>query len=219
MLKMENITVRNTLVNLNLEIKEGEFAIIIGENGAGKTTLFDTISGAVKPTRGSIWIAGENITEKSQYARSALIANVFQDPKVGTVGSMSIRENLNMALMRGKKRDLQNCCSENRDLIFQKKLGELEMNLEKRLDDKVEQLSGGQRQALSITMALLADSKILLLDEITAALDSVNSEKIMKIVNEKCINSQKTCLMITHNQDQMRKFGNNILILKNGKIY
>ena len=219
MLKMENITVRNTLINLNLEVKEGEFIVIVGENGAGKTTLFNTISGIIQPTRGSIFIADQNVTTKSQNLRSSLVANVFQDPKVGTIGNMSIRENLNMALMRGKKRGLQNCCSENRDQLFKEKLSELGINLEKRLDDRVNQLSGGQRQALSITMALLADSKILLLDEITAALDSVNSEKIMKIVNEKCIKAKKTCLMITHNQDQMQKFGNRVLTLKNGKFY
>lgn len=214
MLKMRNITVRNVLIDFNLDVAEGEFIIITGENGAGKTTLLNTISGNVLPKNGQIFIDGEDVTRKPQYARTKLIASVAQDPKVGTVANMSIRDNMNSAYMRGKTRSFKSSCSMDRDVFFKERLKELEMGLENRLDDLVGDLSGGQRQALSVIMAFLADFKILLLDEITAALNSTNSEKIMNLVNQKCRAMRKTCLMITHNQDQIKKFGDRVLVVE-----
>lgn len=213
---MSGISVRNILNRLNLKVKKGEFVILIGDNGAGKTTLFNTIAGNIRPDSGNVFIDGEDVTNKSAYKRAALIANVFQDPKMGTVGGMTIRENLNISLMRGKNRNLYTSCSEERDEIFKEKLSELNIGLERRLDDYVNQLSGGQRQALSIEMALLAESKIILLDEITAALDTTNSQKILEIVIQKC--KGKTCLMITHNRDHLKQIHTRIVTLKNGQI-
>ncbi len=217
MLNLKNIYVRNVLVDLNLTVNEGEFVLVIGENGAGKTTLFNTISGSVAPSGGSIFIAGKNVTNEPQYLRAKLVANVFQDPKVGTVANMSVRDNLNMAYMRGRKRTLlAPSCSKKRDDFFREKL--VEIGLENRLDSLAGELSGGQRQALSIIMALMTDSKIVLLDEITAALDSENSKKVLQII-DKCVYKQKkTCLMITHNKDQINQLGDRTLILKNGKL-
>lgn len=214
MLKMRNITVRNVLTNFNLDVAKGEFVIVTGENGAGKTTLLNTISGNVLPKNGQIFIDGEDVTRKPQYVRTKLIASVAQDPKVGTVANMSIRDNMNSAYMRGKTRDFKSSCSSVRDEFFKERLKELEMGLENRLDDLVGELSGGQRQALSVIMAFLTDSKILLLDEITAALNSTNSEKIMNLVNQKCRTMRKTCLMITHNQEQMKNFGDRVLVVE-----
>ena len=216
---MKNIYVRNVLVNLDLTMEKGEFLLVLGDNGAGKTTLFNTISGAIQPSQGSIFIDSEDVTDKTQFQRANLVANVFQDPKVGTVSKMTLRENMNLAYMRGKKRALSACCSEERDELFREKLSELKMGLEDRLDSYAGELSGGQRQALSIAMAFLTDSKILLLDEITAALDRVNSEKIMNIVYKKCQRTCKTCLMITHSPRIIEQFENNVAVLENGKIF
>lgn len=198
MLKMKNIYVRTVLVDLNLTMEKGEFLLVLGDNGAGKTTLFNTISGVVQPPQGSIFIDSEDVTNKTQSQRANLIANVFQDPRVGTISNMTLRENMNLAYMRGKKRTLSACCSEERDELFREKLREYEMGLEDRLDSYAGALSGGQRQALSIAMVFLTDSKILLLDEITAALDRTNSEKIIDIVYQKSQQTSKTCLMITY---------------------
>lgn len=219
MLRMKNIQVRTVLVDLNLTVEKGEFLMVLGDNGAGKTTLFNTISGAIQPSQGSIFIDSEDVTDKTQFQRANLISNVFQDPRVGTVSNMTLRENMNLTYMRGKKRTLSACCSEERDELFRKKLIELEMGLEDRLDSYAGELSGGQRQALSIAMVFLTDSKILLLDEITAALDRTNSEKIMDIVYKKSQQTRKTCLMITHSPQIIRKFENNIAILEQGKIH
>lgn len=205
------------MINLNLTVNEGEFVLVIGENGAGKTTLFNTICGSINPSDGAIFIAGKNVTNEPQYLRAKLIANVFQDPKVGTIANMSVRDNLNMAYMRGKSRKLQAMSySKELDDFFNNKLKEI--GLENRLDDFAGELSGGQRQALSIIMALITDSKIVLLDEITAALDSENSKKILQIINECVYKQRKTCLMITHDKDHINQLGDRTLILKNGRL-
>lgn len=217
MLKMKNICVRNVLNDLNLTVNEGEFVLVVGENGAGKTTLFNTISGNVQPSKGQILIAGEDVTNVPQYRRAGLIANVFQDPKVGTIANMSIRDNLNMACLRGKNRKLCFSCSSARDDFFRTKLREIDLG--GRLDAYAGELSGGQRQALSIVMALLTDSKLLLLDEVTAALDSANAEKVLKIIDENVYKQRKTCLMITHNKDHIDRLGDRILKLQNGKVW
>lgn len=218
MLTIESICVRNVLINLNLTIQEGEFVLIVGENGAGKTTLFNTISGNIFPSSGRIFISGKDVTTEPQYIRAAYVANVFQDPKIGTIGNMSIRDNLNIAYMRGKNRTLKPSCLEERDDFFKNRLRELNIGLENRLDDRAGELSGGQRQALSVIMALISDSKILLLDEITAALDSENSEKILEIIDKNIYKRNKTCLMITHNKDHIGRLGDKVLILQNGRL-
>ena len=103
MLRMKNIYVREVLVDLNLTVEKGEFLMVLGDNGAGKTTLFNTISGAIQPFQGSIFVDYEDVTNKTQFQRANLIANVFQDPKVGTISNMTLRENMNLAYMRGRK--------------------------------------------------------------------------------------------------------------------
>lgn len=214
-----NICVRNVLKNLDLEIEEGEFVLVIGENGAEKTTLFNVISGSIKPSRGSIFLDGKDVTTQDMCERAMVVANVFQDPKVGTIASMSIRDNLGMAYMRGRKRSVigGGSSSKERDEIFRRELGEI--GLDSRLDDLCGELSGGQRQALSVVMALMSNSKIILLDEITAALDSANSEKVLGMIERKVLGKRKTCLMITHNMSHLRQFeSGRRLGLKDGKL-
>jgi putative ABC transport system ATP-binding protein len=218
MLEMKNITVRNVLKNLNLTVNKNEFVLIVGENGAGKTTLFNTISGYTKPKSGKIMIDNIEVTSMPQYSRASFISNVFQDPKLGTIGEMTIRENLNMSYMRGKSRKFAMSSSRDRDSLYVEKLKILNMNLENRLNDRVENLSGGQRQALSIIMSIIADSKLLLLDEITAALDHKSSENILGVIDKTIRREKITCIMITHNLKHLGKFGDKIFILQNGNL-
>jgi putative ABC transport system ATP-binding protein len=131
---------------------------------------------------------------------------------------MTLRENLNIAYTRGKRRTFFLSNSRTRDDLYKEKLKFLDMGLENRLDDEVGRLSGGQRQALSIVMSTIADSKILLLDEITAALDSKTSKNILNIVGEITRREKKTCLMITHNADHAASLGSKLFLLKNGKL-
>ncbi|MDR1334559.1 MAG: ATP-binding cassette domain-containing protein [Holosporaceae bacterium] len=213
---MKNITVKNVLVNLNLIVNKNEFVLVVGENGAGKTTLFNTISGIRKPDDGNVYIDGQDVTPMPSHVRATLVSNVFQDPKLGTIGKMTIRENLCMAYLRGKPRKLILDNSRQRDDLYREKLQILNMNLENRLDDYVGELSGGQRQALSIIMSIISDSKLLLLDEVTAALDRKSSENILDIIQKTIRQEKRTCLMITHDAKHLDQLGDRALVLQNG---
>jgi putative ABC transport system ATP-binding protein len=224
MLKLQDINVtlgkgtaleRDVLKSLSLEVSEGEFVVIIGGNGAGKSTLFNVISGALKQDDGSIFIDNK---KQSDGIRASLVSKVIQDPKVGTIESMTILENMAFAFKRGESRGLKFFSNQNRIELFKEKLSMLSMGLENRLDDLVSSLSGGQRQALSLIMAVLQESRILLLDEITAALDPSTSDIVMNLTDKIVRNQKKTCIMITHDMSQAIRYGDRLLLLKNGRF-
>lgn len=197
MLKLENICYKNILRNINLEVQNGEFIYVTGDNGAGKTTLFNIISGILKPTSGSVLINNRDISEMSLRERTGLIANVLQDPRQDTIAEMTIFENMNIAYKRGKRR-LCTIATTRLRALFKKKLAILNMGLEDRLDEYAGNLSGGQRQALSLIMATLADYEVLLLDEITASLDQKTSALVMAIAQNIAKQDNKACLAILH---------------------
>lgn len=199
MLRLENICYKNILCNINLVVQNGEFAIITGDNGAGKTTLFNIIAGIKKPTKGRVLINGQDANCMSLKERTRLIANVLQDPRQGTIAEMTIFENLNTALKRGQRRFVTVAKRELRD-FFKEKLSILQMGLENRLDEYAGNLSGGQRQALSLIMATIVNYEILLLDEITASLDKKTSVLVMNIAQNIAKNDNKACLAITHDE-------------------
>ncbi|MDR3144560.1 MAG: ATP-binding cassette domain-containing protein [Puniceicoccales bacterium] len=224
MLQLQNINVsvcegaapsRVILRDINLHVHAGEFAVIVGGNGAGKSTLFNAIGGAIIPTAGDIIIGGENVTKLPQHKRSRYVARVVQDTASGTMSTMTVFENLSFAFMRGKRRKMLPYGTSARLKLFSKKLENIAMGLEKRMHDTVEKLSGGQRQIISLLMATLSPSKILLLDEITASLDPKVSDLTMKIANEMIERESRTTLMVTHNMSHAAGCGNRLLLLKN----
>ena len=227
MLSIENVDLslgnntkleRKILNDFNFNIKEGEFVVVIGGNGAGKSTFFNIISGALKPDSGKIVISGEDVTNKSQEYRSKYVSKVMQDPKMGSIENMTIFENMAFAYKRGQKRGFELFQSSNRIELFRDKLSILNIGLENRMDEFVSNLSGGQRQALSIAMAMLQDSKLLLLDEITAAIDPPGSDNIMSITNDIIRAQSRTSIMITHDMKHAIKYGDRLLLLKKGKF-
>jgi putative ABC transport system ATP-binding protein len=218
MLNLRNICLKPVLNHLDLDLKKGEFVVVIGANGAGKSTLLNIISGNITPTHGQIILDGQDVTNVPASKRSIAIAKVSQDPKVGTMTNMTIYENLAFAMLRGKRRGLGFFSRRSYKKLFKSKLEMLNMGLENRLNELVANLSGGQRQALSLIMALLADSKVLLLDEITAALDPNTAENIMRIAAQIVRAEQRTTIMITHNMKHALEYGDRTILLANGKF-
>lgn len=204
--------------DLDLKIVEGELTAIIGVNGSGKSTLFNVICGKISPQSGQVFIDTHNIKTLSDVHKSRLIAKVEQDPKVGTIENMTLLENLAFAYKRGQSRKLSLFSNAKRIALFKEKLAILNMGLENRLNEPVKHLSGGQRQALSLIMCLLKDSKILLLDEMTAALDPASSQSIMELTSRLVKEHKQTCIMITHDMKQAIEFADRILLLKNGSF-
>lgn len=205
--------------HLNLTVKTGDFITILGGNGAGKSTLFNAITGQLQITQGEVTIFGEKVTQETEEERARLIARVFQDPKNGTAPRMTVMENLLLATKRGKKRSLFKMreIKQHRELFYQR-CQVVGNGLEEHLDTPTGNLSGGQRQALSLLMATMNEPKLLLLDEHTAALDPKTAKQLMKLTNDTVTEKNLTCLMITHQMEDALIYGNRLIVLEKGKI-
>ena len=206
------------LRQIDLHLPPGDFVSVIGSNGAGKSTLLNAVAGVYPVTTGQIIIDGQDVTNWPEHKRAAFVGRVFQDPLTGTAASMTIEQNLALALKRGQKRTLRTGVTEERRQQFREVLSHLELGLENRLDTRVNLLSGGQRQTITLTMATLVRPKILLLDEHTAALDPATAHKIVELTNKIIGEDQLTTLMVTHNMHQALHMGTRTLMMHQGQI-
>ena len=227
MLKLENIrktfhagTVNQKIAldGLSLTLNDGDFVTVIGGNGAGKSTLLNTIAGTFPVDSGSITIDGEDITDLPEQKRARFLGRVFQDPMMGTAADMWIEENMALAAHRGERRGLRWAISPADRENFRKLLSELDLGLEERLSSKVGLLSGGQRQALTLLMAVMKKPKVLLLDEHTAALDPKTAAKVLALSDRFIEESRLTALMVTHNMKDAIAHGNRLIMMNAGKI-
>jgi putative ABC transport system ATP-binding protein len=208
----------HALRGIDLALPARQFVTVIGSNGAGKSTLFNTIAGVFPPSRGRILIDGQDVTGWPEHRRAYLVGRVFQNPLLGTAASMSIAQNLTLALLRSQRLRLRTGVTRARLHHFADWLEPLGLGLEKRLDTRVALLSGGQRQALTLMMAVLAQPKLLLLDEHTAALDPATAAKILELTGQIVEQQSLTTLMITHNMAQALAFGDRTLMMDAGQI-
>lgn len=229
MLKIDNISKtfnpgtvneKAALTNLSLELKNGDFATIVGSNGAGKSTMFNAIAGTFIVDEGNIYLDDEDITFKKEYMRSRVIGHLFQDPLKGTAPNMTIEENMALAYLRASHSSgkLFSRISAKDKSRFREQLSLLGMGLEDRMKQPVGLLSGGQRQALTLLMATFVTPKLLLLDEHTAALDPATAEKVLDLTKSIVKEQGITCLMVTHNMHQALEVGNRTLMMNAGHI-
>ena len=207
---------RLLLQDFQLHIEKGEFVMLLGANGAGKSTLFHLLAGTESVDRGQIWIEGVDVTAQSEPQRAKWISRVFQDPRQGSAGALTIEENLALALRRGLSRRLRGFRDEAYNVASA--LEALGMGLESRLCDPMSLLSGGQRQAVTLRMATLLRPKILLLDEHTAALDPRAEASVLALTARIVAEQGLTALMITHNLSHALRYGNRLVMLRGGKI-
>lgn len=208
----------HALRGVDLHLVAGQFVTVIGSNGAGKSTLFNVIAGVYPPSQGRVIIDGRDVTAWPEHRRAALVGRVFQDPLLGTAASMSIAQNLTLALLRSQPHRLRTGVTKARLDYFQALLAPLGLGLEKRLTTRVALLSGGQRQALTLVMATLARPKLVLLDEHTAALDPATAANILALTKQFVAEQGLTTLMITHNMQQALSNGDRTLMMDSGRI-
>ena len=213
-----SINEKLALDKIDLTVKKGDFITIIGSNGAGKSTLMNCISGVFGIDSGRIILDDVDMTKLPEYKRSKYIGRVFQDPLKGTAFDMTIEENLAIASSKIKNVGLQPGLSKKEREQFREKLALLDMGLEDRMRQKSKLLSGGQRQALTLFMAVIANPKLLLLDEHTAALDPSAAKKVLALTDEFSKSSELCTLMITHNMKAALEHGNRTILMKDGRI-
>lgn len=204
--------------NFNVDIKKGEFVTIIGSNGAGKSTLLNLISGNISVDSGLILLDGKDVSHKDEFKRAKQIGRVYQNPSLGVSPNMTILENLSLADNKGKRYGLSFVINKKRIDYYKELLTKIDLGLENKLYNKVTLLSGGQRQALTLMMAVMSEPKLLLLDEHTAALDPKTSAKVMEITKEVVKEKGITTIMVTHNMKHALECGNRLLMMHQGKI-
>ena len=205
------------LDRIDLHLDRGDFLSIIGSNGAGKSTLLGVIAGVLVPTAGRVLIAGEDLTTTPAWRRARRIGRIVQNPLSGTAPTMTIAENMALALKRSG-RSFFPALTKRRRRLFAEELSPLGMGLEHRLDVPAYLLSGGERQALTVTMATLAEPDILLLDEHTAALDPANARLIADLTEAHVKRTRLVTLAVTHNMEQAIRLGNRLIMMHKGAI-
>ena len=210
----------HALKDINLTINKGDFITVIGSNGAGKSTLYNAIAGTIPVSSGRIFLDEENreITFDKEYQRAKYIGRIFQNPLLGTAGKMSLEDNMMICSKKGWKSLSINLNKKKRE-YFREQLKVLDMGLEKRLQDNVNQFSGGQRQALTLLISVMSKPSLLLLDEHTAALDPTNAAIIMELTRKFAKEYNLTVMMITHNMQHALEYGNRLLMMDSGKSF
>ena len=230
MIELKNIAItfnpgtadENTaLKNIDLTINKGDFITVIGSNGAGKSTLYNIIAGTLSPTAGTISLSMNgsvrDITKDEEYKRALYIGRIFQNPLLGTAGKMSLEDNMMICSKKGWK-GLKIGLNARTRSYFRSELKQLNMGLEERLSDNVEQFSGGQRQALTLLMAVMSRPALLLLDEHTAALDPSNAALVMNLTKRFAESYNLTVMMVTHNMQHALDYGNRLIMMDKGEI-
>ena len=212
------ITEKKALLDVDLHLLPGDFVTVIGGNGAGKSTTLNAVAGTFLVDRGTIEVDGVNVTRLPEHKRAKYLGRVFQDPMTGTAATMTIEENLALALRRGKVRTLKWGISSRERELFREQLSTLELGLEDRMTSRVGLLSGGQRQALTLLMATLQKPKLLLLDEHTAALDPKTAQKVLHLTRKIIADNSLTAMMVTHNMKDALQYGNRTIMMHEGRI-
>jgi putative ABC transport system ATP-binding protein len=206
------------LRDVSLTIEPHSFVIVIGTNGSGKSTLLNAVAGTFFVDRGTIRLAGRDVTRWPEHRRAALIGRVFQNPFSGTAPNMSIAENLALAARRGRRRGWDWALAPKLKTDIRDRIRQLNMGLEDRLDNAIGSLSGGQRQALTLLMATWLKPELLLLDEHTAALDPKSADKIIAVSEQIIARDKLTTLMVTHSMQQAATLGDRLIMMYQGRV-
>lgn len=194
------------LENVNFEINEGEFVVVVGASGAGKTTILNILGGMDTLSSGTVILDGEEVSSFSKkrlttYRRHD-VGFVFQFYNL--VQNLTALENVELAA--------QIC----REPLEAGKVLDM-VGLSERKNNFPAQLSGGEQQRVAIARALAKNPKLLLCDEPTGALDYNTGKAILKLLQDTCKNTGKTVIVITHNQ-AITKMADRIITVKSGKI-
>jgi polar amino acid transport system ATP-binding protein len=198
------------LKDMNLEVKKGEVIVVIGPSGCGKSTFLRCLNALEDIQGGQILLDGEPVVKhaKNISGMRQKIGMVFQSYDL--FPHKTILENILLAPTKVQKRDKKEVEKEALELLA--KIG-----LADRKDDYPRQLSGGQKQRIAIVRALVMHPEILLLDEITAALDPEMVHEVLEVVLA-LARSGSTMLIVTHEMAFAKAIADRVLFLENGEI-
>ena len=200
------------LRGVSFDVEEGEFVSIVGPSGSGKSTLFYILGGLTKASGGRVLIGGTDFAQLSDAERTRLrkskIGFVFQ--KFNLLPTLTARDNVEIARdIAGRK------WTDDDHAHFQKITGLL--GIDKRLDHRPSELSGGEQQRVALARALINRPAIVLADEPTGNLDTKNSDIVLNMLRQSNKEFGQTVLMITHNPEAAA-FGDRIIYMRDGEI-
>jgi cell division transport system ATP-binding protein len=215
MIKLHNVSKlyhpdTKALQGVNLHIKPGEFVSIVGQSGTGKTTLVRLLIGEEKADQGRIIVGGWDITDISQPEIPILrrqIGVVFQDFKL--LNRKTLAENVAFAL--------QVCGQPTKKIDSVVPQVMKIVGLENKMHRYPQQISGGEQQRVVIARALVHRPKILLADEPTGNLDSINADEIIELL-QKINKFGTTVVLVTHNRDVVNKLRRRVITVEDGSV-
>lgn len=200
------------LKGVNITINEGEFVSIMGSSGSGKSTLLNLLSLLDRPTEGKIFLEGSDVSKLDEKNEAVLrrrkLGFVFQ--QFNLIPSLTAIENIELP-MRFNDIPKNERTKRAKELLKRVNLSEKENN-------KVTEMSGGEMQRVAIARSLANNPKLILADEPTGNLDSVNGANIMKILKELNENEGKTLVVVTHDINSAEMAGR-IIRLRDGLIF
>ncbi|HTZ57669.1 MAG TPA: ABC transporter ATP-binding protein [Acidobacteriaceae bacterium] len=201
----------SALRDVSFEVPQGQFVSIVGPSGSGKSTLFYILGGLTRATSGSVWIDGVDFAGLSDWKRTVLrktkIGFVFQ--KFNLLPTLTARENIEIAreIARSHQPEDPALLAQLTDML----------GIAGRLDHRPSELSGGEQQRVAIARAMITRPAIILADEPTGNLDTVNSDAVLEMLRHANQEFKQTVLMITHNPEAAA-IGDRILHMRDGRL-
>ena len=199
------------LDGIDLQVERGEIVSLIGPSGSGKSTLLRVITGLLPPEGGSVALAGQTIDfadRRSVKAARNRLAIVFQ--QYNLFGNMDVLRNVTVAPVTIRKRDRREVEAEARGLLARVGLGD-------KLHAYPDQLSGGQQQRVAIARALCLRPEILLLDEVTSALDPERVGEVLDTIRELAA-EEITMLIVSHEMSFVREVSHRVAFMADGRV-
>ncbi len=214
LLRLEKVSLhfgkRKILENLSFNLNKGEILGLLGPNGVGKSTIFNVIIGLLKPNYGSIFIEGTDVVNDTIFNRTKKYKIGYVPQHGGYFHDLTLRENLKaiseIVIKNKKLRD------EKINLLISK------FELEALQNIKAEFLSGGQKKRLVISLALMSDPKILLLDEPFAALDIMTIKNLQQIIVDLQMHNNISIILCDHQARDLLTCVDLAIVLSNGKV-
>ena len=208
MIRLDNVFLADDALPMtfDLQVVAGERIAIVGPSGAGKSTLLNLIAGFVLPTRGEVWLNGENHTQSAPYERP--VSMLFQENNL--FPHLTVQQNLALGLKTSLK-----LTALEQDQIEQVADA---VGLTSFLSRLPNSLSGGQKQRVALARCLLRDKPILLLDEPFSALDPELRMEMLNLIDELCHSKNLTLLLVTHQPSELTGKVDRMLRIENGRI-
>lgn len=203
---------KDVLRDLNFSCEKGTINVLIGLNGSGKTTLIKILAGLYEKYRGGVSIGGNNLKTLSVKQRSKIMSYVAQ--RSGLIDDFSVKEYLLFGRVN-KMNFYQSPAREDQDRVLEYAA---QFGITGLLDKKLGEISGGERQIVSICSAVIQDTELIILDEPTSALDIRNQHKVLSLIREIATEQKKTFVLSSHNPNHSLYLNSDVFVLQEGKI-